>query len=590
VVNVSNIQFTSAIATPSTVCSPGSITITGTVTGGLNLGNYTYTLTGPGTIGAPVPSGANNSSVSFSVTNIPAGNQVYTLTATDPVPCSKSTTINVLVNLTPVVTLAPASATICNGNILPITGTVTTGAGTFVFSPLTELFTDAGAGTAYTGTALASGTTIYARPSVTRTYTATVTSAQGCSSTTPITITVNQLPAIVTPPLPATQTVCPGVSVNYSVVATGTGLTYQWRRNTVNLVDGGQISGATTTNLTISNVSVANAGNYDVVVSGVCPPPATSAVAVLNVASAPTVPTPANQTICSIPTAPTVLLNNTTAVFTSAASGTPPPTIFQWQVSTTGAGGPWANLANSATATASPFYGGVFTTSLTITNAPVSINNNQYRLVATNSCGQTTTSSPGVLTVNASPVVAATDLFNLRVCLSDTLVPLVGTPVGGAWTGIGVSGFNFVPPVTAVGSYTLTYTYTNGAGCTVRDTTLVKVLDCPERLRELTDEGALTIYPNPSNGIFKVKMNSTLYNYLGIKTYNMLGQLMVGNAVTNPATDRETLVTPTYTGLYYGRVIPVDLSHLANGTYLLVIYYDDGVRTSKKGFLISIQR
>ena len=100
---------------------------------------------------------------------------------------------------------------------------------------------------------------------------------------------------------------------------------------------------------------------------------------------------------------------------------------------------------------------------------------------------QTTNSAAAVLTVNASPVVVATDLFNQRICFSDTLVPLVGTPVGGAWTGIGVSGFNFVPPATAIGTYVLTYTYTNAAGCTVRDTTAVKVLDCPERLRELTD-------------------------------------------------------------------------------------------------------
>jgi Secretion system C-terminal sorting domain len=589
VVNVSNIQFISAVATPSTVCSPGSVTITGTVTGGLNLGNYTYTLTGPGTIGAPVPSGPNNSSVSFSVTNIPAGNQVYTLTATDPVPCSKSTTINVTVNLTPVVTLDPVSATICNGAIQYIKGTVTTGAGTFVYSPLTELFTNSGATITYTGTALNSGDTIWAKPTVTRTYTATVTSAQGCSSTTPITITVNQLPAIVTQPSPATQTVCPGVSVNYTVVATGTGLTYQWRRNGVNLVNGGQISGANTATLTIGNVAVANAGTYDVVVSGACPPPVTSAGAVLNVASSPTVPTPANQTICSIPTAPNVLLNNTTAVFTSAITGTPPATIFQWQISTNG-GGTWTNLANSTVATASPFYSGVFTNTLTITNAPVSSNNNQFRLVVTNSCGQTTTSGAGTLTVNASPVVVAIDLFNQRICISDTLVPLVGTPIGGFWTGIGVSGFNFVPTVTAVGSYTLTYTYTNGAGCTVSDTTKIIVQDCPERLRELTDEGAVIIFPNPSNGRFNVRLRSTLYNYLGIKTYDMNGHLMVGNAVTNPATKRETLVTPVYTGLYYGRTIPIDLSNLASGTYLLVIYYDDGVRTSKKGFTIVIMK
>jgi hypothetical protein len=592
VVNVSNPVHSNILANPSPVCSAATLTISGTVSGGLNLGNYTHTLTGPGTIGPAVPSGPNNSNVSFTVTNMPAGNQTYTLTSTDPVGCSKATNIAVTVNQTPVVTLAPASATICNGNILPITGTVTTGAGTFVFSPVTELYTDAGATTAYTGTALASGATIYAKPTVTRTYTATVTSAQNCSSTTAIIITVNQLPAITVQPTPATQTVCPNFNVTYTVTATGTGLTYQWRRNGVNLTNNGHYFGVLTNILFINNVVPADAGTYDVVVSGVCPPPVTSNPLTLNIGAAPIISTqPANFTICSIPPSPTVLLNNTTATFTVATVGSiPPPTIYQWQVSTD-AGVTWNNLANSASASASPFYGGVFTAALTVANAPVSLNGYRYRVVITNSCNQTTTSNgAATLTVNASPVVVATDLFSRRVCLSDTLVPLVGTPVGGAWTGIGVSGFNFVPPATAIGSYTLTYTYTNSAGCTVRDTTLVRVVDCPERLRELTDDGALTIFPNPNNGRFNVKLNSTLYNYLGIKTYNMQGQLMVGNAVTNPATDRETLVTPVYTGLYYGRVIPVDLSHQANGTYLIVVYYDDGVRTSKKGFLIVIQK
>jgi hypothetical protein len=75
-----------------------------------------------------------------------------------------------------------------------------------------------------------------------------------------------------------------------------------------------------------------------------------------------------------------------------------------------------------------------------------------------------------------------------------------------------------------------------------------------------------------------------------MKVYNMNGQLMIGNAVTNPATNRETLVTPVYSGLVYGRVIPIDLSKLTAGTYLVEFYYDDGIRTSKKGFLIVIER
>ncbi len=596
VVNVSNIQFTSAVATPSTVCSPGSVTITGTVTGGLNLGNYTFTLTGAGTIGAPVYSGPNNSSVSFSVTNIPAGNQVYTLTATDPVPCSKSTTVNVTVNLTPVVTLSPASSTICNGAIVPITGTVTTGAGTYVYSPITELYTDAGATTAYTGTALASGTIIYAKPTVTRTYTATVTSAQGCPSTTNITITVNQLPAIVTQPVSLAAPLCPGFNVTYTVTATGTGLTYQWYRGVsptgVPLVDGGlpnlsSISGATTNALTITNAGPANAGSYYVVVSGICPPPVTSNAVTLVIASAPVISAqPANATICAIGGS---VPAQTTTVFSVATTGSvPAPVLFQWQVSTNG-GGTWTDLANTSS-NSSPFYNNVYTNALTVGNAPLSLNGNQYRCVVKNICGQTTNSNAATLTVNAIPVVVAADLFNQRVCITDTLKPLSGSPVGGAWSGIGVSGFYFVPPVTGIGTFVLTYTYTNSVGCTVFDTTTVKVQDCPERLRQLTDPGALTIFPNPNNGKFKVRMNSTLYNYLGMKVYNMISQNMVGNAVTNPATNRETLVTPTYTGLVYGREIPIDLSHLANGVYLVEFYYDDGVRTSKEGFLILIQK
>ena len=176
------------------------------------------------------------------------------MTATDPVGCSKSTTINVTVNLTPVVTLAPASSTICNGNILPITGTVTTGAGTYVFSPLTELFTDAGATIAYTGTALASGATIYAKPTVTRTYTATVTSAQGCSSTTTNYNYCKPIACYHCSTIAPATPFCPGFNVTYTVTATGTGLTYQWRRNGVNLVDGGLPNifyfGATTASLT----------------------------------------------------------------------------------------------------------------------------------------------------------------------------------------------------------------------------------------------------------------------------------------------------------------------------------------------------
>jgi hypothetical protein len=66
---------------------------------------------------------------------------------------------------------------------------------------------------------------------------------------------------------PMGQSVCPGGSVSFTVGASGTGLTYRWRKNGVNLVDGGNISGATTTMLTINPVGPADYASYDVVVT-----------------------------------------------------------------------------------------------------------------------------------------------------------------------------------------------------------------------------------------------------------------------------------------------------------------------------------
>jgi len=63
-------------------------------------------------------------------------------------------------------------------------------------------------------------------------------------------------------------------------------------------------------------------------------------------------------------------------------------------------------------------------------------------------------------------------------CISDPCVNLVGTPVGGVFSGIGVQNGQFCPGVAGSGNQTVTYTYQSG-GCTFTTTSNVVVNPTP---------------------------------------------------------------------------------------------------------------
>jgi uncharacterized protein YegL len=76
------------------------------------------------------------------------------------------------------------------------------------------------------------------------------------------TLTVNQPVMVVTSPKSLTN--CPGTIATFNVSAAGTGLSYQWYKGNTALV------GRSTSALSLTNVSAADAGVYGVVVSGMC--------------------------------------------------------------------------------------------------------------------------------------------------------------------------------------------------------------------------------------------------------------------------------------------------------------------------------
>jgi glucose/arabinose dehydrogenase len=83
---------------------------------------------------------------------------------------------------------------------------------------------------------------------------------------------------------PAPQSHPIGATIIFRVLGAGADpLTFRWRKNGVNLNDGGRIQGALTPTLTISSAVSFDSGNYDVVLSSPCGPDAISNTAQLTI-------------------------------------------------------------------------------------------------------------------------------------------------------------------------------------------------------------------------------------------------------------------------------------------------------------------
>jgi len=160
------------------------------------------------------------------------------------------------------------------------------------WSPVTGLFKDAAATNAYTaGTKLL---VVYAKPENTTEYTASALNSSGCTQMASSQINVNQLPAISSHPSDAS--VYMGMPASFTVVASGTSLSYQWQVSTDGGISFSNISSAgvnpvysdwNSATLNLSGTTYSNNNyRYRCVVSGVCSPPVTSTAAVLTVDNA----------------------------------------------------------------------------------------------------------------------------------------------------------------------------------------------------------------------------------------------------------------------------------------------------------------
>jgi hypothetical protein len=190
-------------------------------------------------------------------------------------------------------------------------------------------------------------------------YDCVITNLCGTITSNQAALSISNGPIIVGQP--SSTTVCEGTNTSFSVFATGPNLTYQWRKNGVN------IGGANGSTLFINNAQPADAATYDCVVTNQCGAP-DSNDATLTVNALP-----------SFTTQPTggALNAGDPLALTVAATGFGSIT-YQWKLDGVDIGGATSATYNVASVT--------------------SADAGTYTCVATNSCGSRT-SDAAVVTV-----------------------------------------------------------------------------------------------------------------------------------------------------------------------------------------------
>jgi len=339
-------------------------------------------------------SGATNSTFVISPVSV-ADAGSYTLVATNSAGSATSSPAELTVTASPpVITSQPAARTVTEAGI---TSFIVTATGT---GPLFYQWRKGGVDIPDQTSATLSLTNVQTTDA--DSYDVIISNVVGTVTSDAVDLTVQVPVAISTQPL--SQTVVASTSVSFSVVATGDPApTYQWRK------DGSNLTGQTSSTLDLNNVDLAEAGDYDVVI--------TNAVGSLTSQSA-TLAVRVPVTITTQPRSQT-LSEGATLSLNVGADGFPAPT-YQWRKE--------GILISGAAASSYTKMGVIETDAGT------------YDVVVSNVVGGVISSAAG-LTVNVAPSI--------------TVQPKAKTIIEGANTSFSV---------TAIGTGPLSFQWRKGGG------------------------------------------------------------------------------------------------------------------------------
>ncbi len=144
-----------------------------------------------------------------------------------------------------------------------------------------------------------------------------------------------------------------------------------------------------------------------------------------------------------------------------------------------------------------------------------------------------------------SPVATLASVSNL--CLTDAPYTLKGLPLGGTYIGAGVASGIFNPIAAGSGTHAVIYNFSDTNLCSDTAAILIVVSECLS-INELTTKLSISIFPNPSHGLFFITAtNQTIQN---IKVTDIHNRIVYNNTIDTNITP--TINLETYTpGIYF---------------------------------------
>jgi hypothetical protein len=405
------------------------------------------------------------------------------------------------------------------------------------------------------GVYIGDGDSIVVSPSVTTTY--FVRGEGGCAidgACASFTITVNPIPVVNANA--SALAVCSGSSV--TLFGTGTATNYFWSNNAQNGIS--FIPAVTTTYQVIGTNG--NCTNIDTITVAVNPLPTVNAIAsstsicagdsvTLSASGNASTYTWTNNVqsgVAFLPTTTTTYqLSGTNGNCTNSDTITvvvnPLPTVNATASSTSICAGDSVTLSVSGNASTYSWTNNVqsgvaFLPTTTTT----------YQLSGTN--GNCTNSDTITVVVNPLPTVLINSFPTDTVCLSAGPLNLpTASPLGGVFSGLGVSGSIFDPSIAGVGVHYVRYDYADMNGCVNSDSTLITVDLCTNLGDEIERKG-LEIYPNPFSS--ELMINNLLEENFRVDILSLTGQIMHSQTISSRSNLLHT--SSLKSGIYFIRI------------------------------------